>query len=380
MRVDAPPLGRWPTREQEVLLRAAFLPEHEALRSWRELAATTTVEEFQGSSHCLLPLVYHNLQGCGGVDDGLQKLKGTYRYVWYKNVARLEQVSGLLGALRAHGVEALIRRDAALILRYYVKPGLREIDGIHLLIRPGEVVAATKVLQEAGWNPLVQPQPSLLRWGTSLQFTKDSREHVVLSWRTLRPTLDDNSVWSTSEGISIGEEQAHVAGATDALLDSCAFGIGGDAASPAQRMADAAAVLSSAGHWVDWDRLVVRAGQSATVLSTYATLSYLCQVVRAPVPDHVLGTMATIAPSTLDRLESAAPPGATDPLTACRIHWHRYRRYGGAVGRGSSPFAFPRYIQATWGHDRTWKAAMHVGHTLVRTAWSDVSKLGMRRA
>ena len=374
--------GRWPNPEQEALLRAAFLPGAEALVSWRDLTAKTTVEEFEGASHCLLPLVYHNLQAHGVTDAGIQKLKGTYRYTWYKNASSLEEIAGLLRAFRDDGIEVLVRRDVALALRYYARPGLRAMNGLHLQVHPDVAMSALAVPARCGWHPLM-PSPQFgLRDGRSCAFAHASGRRVLLSSHMLRPDVDDHTVWTTSEELAVGEEPARVVGATDALLDSCtpdscAPGAEWDAGSPAQRVADAATILSNAGDEVDWDRLAFRAQQSAMVSTVRATLSYLHRMLQAPVPATVLEAMAPLHPSPLDRLEYQAIPGAADPITAGRILWHRYRRLGSEAG-GSGPLGFPRYVQRVWGYERGWQAAVHAGHAVVREVQREVSQLRVR--
>jgi Uncharacterised nucleotidyltransferase len=369
---------RWPTSEQEALLRAAFLSGAEALLSWQELTEITAVEDFEGASHCLLPLVYRNLREHGVSDAGIQKLKGTYRYNWYKNASLLEDFAELLRAFRDDGIEVMVRHDVALALRYYAKPGLRTMDGLHLLVRPGAAASAMELLERCGWNPLVQSPQFLLRSGTSCTFAHASGRRMLLSWHMLRPDVDDDTVWAASEELTLGEEPTRVVGATDALLDSCGLGSEWDAGSPARRVADAAIVLSSAGDRVDWDRLAFRGHQSAMVLTVRETLNYLLRVLQAPVPATVLDTMAAIAPSTLDRLEYEATPGAMAPINACRIYWHRYRQLGSDAGGGSGLFGFPRYLQQVWGYEEGWRAAAHAGHAVVRGVQREVSNLRVR--
>jgi Uncharacterised nucleotidyltransferase len=372
MRTGATGSGRRPSAEGEALLRAGFLPGVEALQSWQELTSITPIEDFDGASHCLLPLVYLNLLEHGVTDPGIQKLKGTYRLTWYKHVSSLEMVAGLLRSFRDNRIDVLVRRDLALALRYYSRPGSRSINGMHLLVPPEAAIASIALLERGGWEASVQSPHALLGAGTCCQFTDASAAQVVLSWRALRAEVDDSSVWNASEELTVGHEFARTVRATDALLDCCGVGSDPVAASPLQRVADAAMVLRTAADQVDWDRLARRAQQAAMVLAVRELLEYLSYVLQSPVPATALDTIATMRVSALDRLEFASPPGTRSPLSAWKIHWHRYRRLRDQADRGGL-LGFPQYVQQVWGYRDSRHAAIHAGQVVAREVRRGIS-------
>jgi len=75
----------WPTREQELLLRAALLQGNDAINAWHEWKSSVDIEQLDQGSYRLLPLLYRSLHIDGVEDPLMNKLKGVYRMTWYKN-------------------------------------------------------------------------------------------------------------------------------------------------------------------------------------------------------------------------------------------------------------------------------------------------------
>ena len=49
----------WPSRQQELLLKASLLRGKEALSAWEEWRSDVDIEQVDVASHRLLPLLYH---------------------------------------------------------------------------------------------------------------------------------------------------------------------------------------------------------------------------------------------------------------------------------------------------------------------------------
>ena len=76
----------FPTREQELLLRAALLQGEPALQAWQDCKAQVNLEqELDMGSYRLMPLLYRNLRTLGVDDPLMGKLRGIYGREWYKN-------------------------------------------------------------------------------------------------------------------------------------------------------------------------------------------------------------------------------------------------------------------------------------------------------
>ncbi len=125
----------WPTRKQELLLRAALAKRDEdALSTWRELQPLDIAaleEEVFGA----LPPLYRRLRELSPDDPGLARLSGTYRKTWYRNQLQLSDLAVELAAARESGKRPLVVGDAARVT-YYHELGLRPIIEPGLLLEP----------------------------------------------------------------------------------------------------------------------------------------------------------------------------------------------------------------------------------------------------
>src|ERR671938_178933 len=105
-----------PTEEQKLLLRAALRNGEEAVDAWRTWHATVDITQLDDvASQRLLPLVYRNLQAQTATVPGLERIKGTYRYSWYKNQLLLQATAACLRAFHEAGIETIVLKGMALI-------------------------------------------------------------------------------------------------------------------------------------------------------------------------------------------------------------------------------------------------------------------------
>src|SRR5947209_6884738 len=114
-----------PTDDEELLLRAALLDGDDAASSWNEWNAARNIDDMDPRSLHILPQIYANL--CE-LDENLAemgRLKGTYRYTWYKNQKRLQQIRPTLIALRSEGTRPTVLDDVGLAAGYYADLGKR---------------------------------------------------------------------------------------------------------------------------------------------------------------------------------------------------------------------------------------------------------------
>src|SRR6476661_5923141 len=88
--------GCWPTRAQELILRAALLQGEPALASWNEWQRSVNLDVIDYGSHRVVPQLYRNLQRHGVKDPLLERLKGVYRYYLYKNEILMHRIGALL--------------------------------------------------------------------------------------------------------------------------------------------------------------------------------------------------------------------------------------------------------------------------------------------
>jgi hypothetical protein len=75
----------WPTRSQELLLRACLLRGDEALEAWREWEKLFGEGEVGAAERRLLPLLYRNLRDHDVRGPLVGRLKEEYSHAWSQN-------------------------------------------------------------------------------------------------------------------------------------------------------------------------------------------------------------------------------------------------------------------------------------------------------
>ena len=119
------------------------------------------IEPLDAGSQALLPIVYRNLAGHGVNGPEMRRARLAYETTWLGNERLFRDVSALLEALRAVGIETMILKGAALALLHYRDLGLRSLGDVDVLVRPHDVRRAVDVLTGRGWDPARRPLPNL---------------------------------------------------------------------------------------------------------------------------------------------------------------------------------------------------------------------------
>jgi len=186
----------WPNATQQLLLQAALLPLAAARPAWQAWRAAVDPQRLDVGSHRLLPLLYHNLRAHGLDDPSLPYYKAVYRQTWYKNNTLFYQISTVLTALQAAGLDTLVLKGAPLAIQYYQDIGLRPMGDFDLLVRTADTHRAVAVLAEHGWRSHEQPviPPGYLDIQQAGTFIHADGRHFDLHWHVLwdctTPTAD----------------------------------------------------------------------------------------------------------------------------------------------------------------------------------------------
>jgi hypothetical protein len=274
--------------------------------------------------------LHANLTAQGVSDPALAWYKGFRRRAWYLNRLRFGHMVPVLRALREAGIPRLmVLKGAALIVAGYYDFGLRPMDDFDFAIPLEHAPAATAMLVHWGWQPK-SPMPRLHGW----DFRDANERKLDLHWYTLYdcswPGADDE-FWAGALPAQVDDLPAFVLQPTDMLLHVLGHGVRWQAATPLRWIADAMAVLRSAGERSEWDRLVRATEARRLSPLIHAGLNYLKERLAARVPDLVLTALAP---------RDAAPtltPRAT-PFTVRRaLRWLTHR-VAGPLGRVHQPF------------------------------------------
>ena len=223
-----------------------------------------------------------------------------YRFIWYGNNVGLQALADVVSTLHEGGVQTMALDDAALIIRYFGKRGVRPLADPAVLVPPARVAAAIDVLERDGW------QTSGSRSGRSqgLRRAADKRGCVVrwrlpMEFEPLEDTSASQAFWRRAIAAEVQAVPTTVPSTTDQLLCVCVGGARSSSTSRVQWVADAMTVLGAYSSEVDWER-VVEALAGRYVPRLRDALSYLVGALQAPVPESVV-----------DELRSAGARGAS---------------------------------------------------------------------
>ena len=151
--------GCWPTRNQELLLRAALLDGELALEAWNEWRRNVNIDVIDYGSHRMVPQLYRNLQRLGVKDPLMERLKGVYRYYLYKNEILMHRIADLLAAFEDAGIQTMVLKGAALIPLYYKESGLRPMLDADVLVHTQQAELAMELLTRLRWKPARYARP-----------------------------------------------------------------------------------------------------------------------------------------------------------------------------------------------------------------------------
>jgi hypothetical protein len=360
--LDSRHAGSQPTDEQHLLLRAALLHGSDAIEAWRTWRSRVDFEQIDHASARLLPLVYRNLESCGITDTLMDKLKGTYRLTWTKNLLLFHRMVAVLQSLRDEGLETLILKGAALIVQYYHEYGLRPMSDFDVLVHPEHAEAAVRLLAKLGLMP--SPSPFKSFGGPTLyvthahSFVDSEGHHLDLHWHLIPDCTyngADDAFWEKALPLEVYQVPTLALNPTDQLFHLCAHGMLWSQVSPIRWAADAATVLECAQSHIDWERLVWLARSRLLVLPLREALSYLRHGLNAPIPDEALRELDAVRTPVMERLEHRFRRGSKRAIGWLPWHLFQYRRYRQmtAAQPGSEPpLGLMEYLQHLWGLDR----------------------------
>jgi hypothetical protein len=131
------------------------------------------------------------------------------------------ELTGIIEALEARGVEAIAYKGPALSVLAYGRPGIRDSVDLDLLVREGDVPAAEETLRRRGYRrqspPELRPrvEAAFRAAANAAEFLSgDEWVFVDLHWRMCPARypfrLDSARLWSRPERVALGGRQVRV--------------------------------------------------------------------------------------------------------------------------------------------------------------------------
>jgi hypothetical protein len=351
--------GCWPTRAQELILRAALLQGETGLASWNEWRRSVNLDVIDYGSHRMVPQLYRNLQRHGVKDPLMERLKGVYRYYLYKNEILMHRIGTLLRRFEEAGIETMVLKGAALIPLYYRESGLRPMLDADVLVHAHQAEQAMDLLARLQWKPYRYLQPHMrLPIVHSTPFEDNGGRQLDLHWHLFWECFnasDDDDYWENAVPVQVGGAQTLALSPTDQLLHTCWHGARWNEVPPIRWVADATAILNASAAQIDWQNLFEKAKRHRITLPVKDSLEYLKKKFDAPVPEALLKSMSAVRISKMERenyevtLNPMAPPTTGKIL---RMLYYDYRWLSSSTSARFKALAFAKHLQSRWEIDR----------------------------
>jgi Uncharacterised nucleotidyltransferase len=327
----------WPSRQQELLLKAALLDAEQAVAAWRALRPGFDLDHLEEGSYCLMPLISTRLPSMDPDDQILPRLKGIYRHTWYRNQIACTRMAEMLRVLGGAGFETMVLKGVARGVRYYPDLTLRPIDEVEVMVPTATAAGAIQVLNDAGWRCATPPPVTALRRQPAIRIQDGNGRPCTLRWQMPpelllpgSPDLSAEEYWKDAVEVEIDGVRSWALDSTAELLYTCVTGAKAGSGVPVQWAADAWMILSSAGPEIPWGKLTAWAMARHCTLRLRDALSYLRLLLDAPVPADVLAEL-----------------GAVHPTKRAQFAYWAGGRGGGLLG--GLPHTLAHHVQATAG-------------------------------
>jgi len=354
--------GCLPTSQQELLLKASLLKGTVAIDAWHKWKARIDIQRIDHESHRLLPLLYHNLSRHEVQDRLLDRYKGAHRQTWYTNQIIVHCLVDVLRLLQDEGIPTMILKGAALTVQYYKDFGLRPMEDFDILVPPDQVLRAIDLLTKANW----QPKAPFKQMYNTVYFSflhadifKDSKGRLLdLHWRIMPEYINayaDDDFWEHAVPVKINEQLiSQTLCPADQLLHIIAHGICWNPQPMARWVADAMVILNSSEE-IDWDRLISQAEKRRLILHLKNGLTYLRNLLDAPIPLIKLSEIQKIPSHKFEGLEWKWQNRVPKISMILFVVWLRILRVKEGVSFPERLAEYAKYQQFFWRVKHVWQ-------------------------
>lgn len=317
----------WPSPAQELLLRAALMPDERALAAWRQVRSQIDVDELDGATQALLPALRKNLLALGVDDELLGLFKGVHRYSWARTQLLLAAMTPKVEALEHAGIPTLLLKGAAFVADTRLDAGMRPMNDVDVLVPTSRARAAIDALLETGLVPVGEVPAWYVadyapRFVPSHGFRDAGDRQLDLHWHVLHASCQpeaDEDFWAAAEPIELLGVRTRALCPADELLLVILHGLRWNAIPTYRWVVDAALLCAGTIGPIDYDRLVEQARKRRVTVMLRAGLAYVRRVADAPVPLQSLRALGSVRPRLLERAELRAQ--TTQPRRRSAVQW-----------------------------------------------------------
>jgi hypothetical protein len=352
----------WPTREQELLLKAALFSGETALNSWEKWITLTDFNKIDSDSYRLLPLAVHNLEEKGMNDPFLDRFRGLKKKTWFKNQILFKSLRDILISFHSHGIKTIVLKGSALIPLYFNDLSIRPQNDVDILIPTDSVLLAVSALEDLGWKIKGRPKKRLkkeiLNVRDSISFEKGKISALDLHWHAVRECVypeADLIFWKYARLIKINGLNAYVMSPTEQLYQTCIHAFRHQArwepCSYLTWISDCIYIMRESYHEIDFNRLLEHAQKHNLILPLRIGLNYLNKKYDAPLPTEFIHDLNKTKVSIIEYKEFKARKnlsGFTGPFI---LTWYVYLRSIRNKGLNffSKIWGFVKYLKKYFG-------------------------------
>jgi hypothetical protein len=287
--------GFLPSTEQQLLITIILGDKDEALSAWAAWTAATNFDSLDPGSLRMMPMVYTTLHAYGLDDERITKCRGIYKAYWYKDHLLIHRAADVIRKLSDAGIPVILHKGIALCVSYYKEIGLRPVNDVDLLLKPGDVLRAARILQDMGYRSIPPRFKELHEGILSIRHSRNfcSRDgmDIDLNWHALKECCgehDDDEFWRDSVPAELDGVQLRVLHPADLFLTSVIHGLKWDTIPPFRWIVDAHTILQYHRNNFDWDRVIMHVGKHQLCLRLKHAAKVLRDIGRIRIPDDVV--------------------------------------------------------------------------------------------
>jgi len=360
-------VGCFPTGNQELLLKAVLLHGKEAMDAWAAWRNAVDLDNIDHESQMLLPLLYRNLSSLGIKDPNMSRYQGVQRKTWAKNHVVLHEMEALLQKFHDAGIKTMLLKGSAMIILYYKDYGLRPMEDVDILVPTEKAMEAILVLYKTGWSFKELSGPIFSKKYPSVNeenhFTNPRGLEVDLHCHLLNECAyagGDDDFWMASVPVRVGGNlTVHALNPTDQLLNLIVHAMRWNP-QPLMRWAADAMMIMNHEQELDWERLISQAKNRRLILPVKNGLTYLHDLLGAPVPDHVLNKIqkTPISPFEYHEFHFQKSPGIL--FAAWGRKWFQYRRLENKKSFTGQLWGFLKFLQHFMEVKHFWQLPVYI--------------------
>jgi hypothetical protein len=291
-------------------------------QDWHNLLALSTMQR-------VTHLLWHRLKQKGldkvVPDAAAATLHASFLRNTMKNMRLNGEMCLLLSRLNTENIPLILLKGIVLANTVYENIGLREMNDIDLLVRPGDLQRITDILTGMGYHPMQAISINLIiQTAHHLPgFIKKGHAKIEFHWNITHPnknySIDPHGLWERAVPIQIAGCNALMLSPEDLFLHLClhtsylhpfTFGL--------RPFCDIAETIDHFGSVLDWQNIAERTISQKWQRGVYLALRLAVDLAGASVPDDTIEKLQpTDMPGTI--LETARTQIFTDKYFAASI-------------------------------------------------------------